>query len=290
MLVLRALSLLPRSMRDRLIRGRMRIDERELQGVTVKVADEISEYVDAARLVHDGYVKRRIIRAHGSGVRLTPFLALPSTIIFVALRDKEVKGTLSLVCDSSLKLPMDKIYGPELDELRTKGRRLAEVGALCLTADVRGSGVAFLLYKAMWQCAELLGLSDLVVAVHPSAAQLYEAMLRFERIGPLRTYPSMTKEAKAVALRLRLTPEGDHAGARETFRAAFGSLPKTARNPHWLYVERIDPQICLPTSASFVDGLRELHQRASLKLTMLRPDIVTQMNHDEFEQFRHEMK
>lgn len=280
------LKLLPRRLRYAAIRRGFNLKEGELAEVeSVHIASTTEEYLEAMKLVHDGYVSRGIITPHQSRIRMTHYLALPSSMVFVArTSDGRVAGTLSLIKDSPLGLPMEKIYGDEVQTLRAQGRVTAEVGALCVAADKRGSGIAFLLYKAMFlTAARLLGVDDLVIAVHPDAADLYIANLQFERIGPVRQYPKLERSACAVAMRLNL----NDLGAR--YAAAWGQLPNTAANPHWLYFERHDPQISLPPDAARLSDLRPSHRRATMKLAALRPDIVLDLEAHEFDAFRHEM-
>lgn len=284
-LAMAGLRLLPRPLRHSLIRRSARVKESELAAVdAVRIAQSIDEYVEAMKLVYDGYVDRGIMTPHDSRVRMTPYLALPSTIIFVAMEGTQVAGTLSLVLDSPLGLPMQKIYGEEVQRLRDQGRVPAEVGALCVARGKRGAGIAFLLYKMMYLTAtRLLRVDDLVIAVHPKVADLYMATLLFETIGPVRSYPSLERSALAQALRL------DLASSEATFKARWGHLGPTPANPYWLYCERVDPQLVLP-APSQLEGLRDLHRRASMKLAALRPDIVFELDAAEFSTFRAEMK
>lgn len=274
--------LLPRSLRHSLIRRGFRIDEEEIADVDVHIATTVGEYVEAAKLVHDGYVDRGIMPLHGSGVRMTPFGALPSTIVFVALRGEQLVGTLSLVVDSSLGLPMEGIYPNEVAAVRRASRKMAEVGAQCVKKECRGTGVGFLLNKAMFQMAELLGVEDLVIAVHPKAEELYTATLCFERLGEEKAYPTLNQSALAVALWQR-------GGCRRALLRAFGHLPPTFANPHHLYWERVDPNIRLPSSTQFLSQLTRVHRQAAMKLAALRPDIVTELADPDFEKLRREM-
>lgn len=285
--LLRALGLVPQGLRYTLIRRGARVVECELASVeSVRIASTVDEYVESMRLVYDGYVSRGILSEHGAKVRMTPYLALPSTAIFVAIEGGKVTGTLSLVKDGPFGVPMQKAYHHEVQQVRDEGRTLAEVGALCVANGKRGTGVPFLLYKAMWLAARrLLNIDDLVIAVHPSVADLYCATLQFERIGPVREYPMLSRSASALALRLRLRESEDQ------FRAKWGHLPHTFSNPYWMYVQRVDPQISLPTQPAELEaGRRELHRKAIFKLAALRPDIVLDLDTGEFSVFREAMK
>lgn len=271
-------------MRDPLLRRFARVDDEALQGLTVRLAETIDEYVEAARLVYEGYRARGILDPHETGVRVTPFLALPTTLIFVALREGRIVGTISVVLDGPAGLPMESIYRDELAALRASGRRIAEVGALCISPGLRGRGIAFLLNKAMALSARNFAhVDDLVIAVHPRAEDLYRALLGFERLGPQREYPSLTKSAVAVGLRLWLRESEDR------LRARFGAGGQTSANPHWLYYVRRDPQIVFPADERTLDRVREVHRRAAVKLLALRPDVVVDLPTDKFQTVRREI-
>lgn len=280
---LRLLRLLPRSLRHWLIRKYVRVDERELDGVEVRVASTVDEYLAAAKLVHDGYVGKGIDQAHGTGVRVTPFLALPSTVVFGAFRDGTMIGTMSLVVDSSLGLPLQRVYRAEVDSIRAEGRRVAECGSLCVDRAHRGSGVSYLLYKAMFSTAQMLGVDDLVIAVHPHARDLYEAALCFEQVGGTKRYPGLNRSAQAVALRLRCRE------SRDLALRAFGS-GTDLNNAHYLYFERREPRLLLPPDELSLRRLIPVHQAATLKLAALRPDMVSQLCDGDFQRLRSELR
>jgi hypothetical protein len=270
------LRLLPRAVRDPVIRRVVAVDDKALQGITVRLAETIDEYVEAARLVYDGYHARGILDAHEARVRITPFLALPSTLIFVALQEGRIVGTISVVVDGPAGLPMETIYGKEVAALRAQGRRIAEVGALCVTPGLRGFGVPFLLNKAMGLSArDVARVDDLVIAVHPRAHDLYRALLGFETMGPIREYPSLKKSALAVGLRLPLRE------AQESYRARYGDRVAKA-NPYYLYFQRRDPQIVFPTDEAGLERVRQVHRRAAVKLLALRPDVLIDLSTDSF--------
>jgi hypothetical protein len=271
-LVRRLLSLLPRSLRDRVIRSQMKIDESEIRDLEVKVAATVKEHEAAARLVHDTYVARGILRPHASGVRVTPYTLLPTSVVFVAKQGEEVVGTLSLICDSPMGLPMESIYGAEVQALRDQGRLPAEVGALCVSEHHRGAGVVYLLNRIMADTARLLGVDDLVIAVHPGAEDLYRAALLFGRIGDLKHYPGLERSALAVALRLDLKD------SRQRYSEVFGRQGRDCANPHWLYFERQNPQIAGMETCAFTLADELLRRRATRRLSALAPDAFVDLS------------
>jgi hypothetical protein len=250
--------LLPRAWRDRLVRRRTRVRERDLLGVTGSLAQSAADLRAAARLVHDAYVARGYLPPEPGGTRLTPHLLLPTTLTFVARARGEGVGTVSLFLDSALGLPSDPLAPQELERLRSRRRRVAEAGALAVARGSRGVGLTYLLGKALYRCArELAGVDDLVIAVHPDAEDYHRAVLGFRRLRPPQRYPGLGRRARAIIMRL------DLCAARWTWFQSFGHLPPSAGNAYHMYIERRDPQIALPPSVDAAvdarrDGLAQL--------------------------------
>jgi hypothetical protein len=262
---------LPQAVRDRVIRAQLReLDHRALAGVTVKLAETADEIEAAARLVHAAYLARGITAPHASGVRVTPHLLLPTTMVFVAVAAAgAVVGTVSLVRDSRLGLPMDAVYTSELARLRDDGRALAEVGALSIAPALRHSGLVHLLNKVMFRVArERCGVDDLVIAVHPRAEDLYRATLLFERIGAVRTYAGLTANALAVALRLDLRTFPARALAK------FGPRPATLANTHHFYMVAQHAAVRMPRDVHSVERRMPARRDAATALLEQRREAL----------------
>jgi hypothetical protein len=118
-----ALGLMPQPLRYAVIRRGVHLVESELATVeSVHIARTVDEYVASMGLVYDGYLKRGLMQPHEARVRMTPYLALPQTVVFVALERGAVSGTVSLVPDGPMGLPMQKIYASEVAAVRAEGR------------------------------------------------------------------------------------------------------------------------------------------------------------------------
>jgi hypothetical protein len=166
-----------------------------------------TETVDAAfRLVHDRYVARGYMEPDPSGWRLTSYNAVPATKMFVAQRERGVQGTLTVIRDSPMGLPMDELYGEEMACLREEGRRVAEVSALAAEPDLGKEGLAIvirLIRQALLFSAEVVELDDLCIAVNPRHVGFYRRLFGFRLFGPLKRY-ARVNGAPAVGLRLDL--------------------------------------------------------------------------------------
>ncbi|RQS75585.1 GNAT family N-acetyltransferase [Burkholderia sp. Bp8963] len=181
------------------------IEKSELDGIKIGLAGTLAEREQAFRLVHDSYVARGIAFPARSGLKFSPHHILPGTTTFVATRFGRLLGTISLVEDSPIGLPMEVVHAADIAALRHTGRRFAEVSALSVAQDVRGRGIALLLYNALFRWARRHRLiEDLVIAVHPKMREFYCHGLLFERIGLTREYGALNK-ALSMPLRIDLT-------------------------------------------------------------------------------------
>ena len=170
----------------------------EVPGITrkirVKIASEREELEDAFRLLATNY---RACGYEGQStglLRFTPFHVLPSTVTLVAKHEDRVVATLSVVPDTELcGLPMESVYGAEIDGLRREGRHLAEATSLAdqdlgIHEFVR---VFKTLIKVGIQYHLRQGGDSWVIAVNPKHRGFYQKVLGFVPLGPRRAYPSV---------------------------------------------------------------------------------------------------
>jgi UDP:flavonoid glycosyltransferase YjiC (YdhE family) len=200
----RAVLHLPRPLRRKSYLAHVHFQTDEVSSIVFKLAETREEREQAFALLHNMYVRRGLIDQTPSGLKLSVFSLLPTTSIFIGVRDGRVLSTMALIEDSPLGLPMEEIYGEEVARLRLPGRRVAEVGSLAVATGVRGKGLPLLMYNLMFRWAHFYrGVDDLAIAVNPRVEDFYSTLLLFERIGGVRTYETL-KQAPAVALRLDL--------------------------------------------------------------------------------------
>jgi len=168
------------------------------------LATDRSTLEQAFRLQHDQYVAHGYMDAHPSGWRLSLHNALSATRVFVARCGGHVVGTMTLIADSPLGLPMDEIYTDELRTLRDARSNLAEVSALAVDPAYQASGVPILLRLIrMMVIYAAQTVSDLCITVNPHHAAFYRKAFHFQDIGGLKQYGKVNG-APALALRLDL--------------------------------------------------------------------------------------
>jgi hypothetical protein len=236
-----ALSLLPRALRHSAIRRLVSVDEELLGALVVKLAETDDEMDQAIELLY-GVERSRGHRGHNPG-RLTPHLAVPSTLVFVAKRGDQVVGATSLVGDSPLRLPVERTFAENLLPLRKAKRRMAEIGPMALAPRYRRTGLSVLLYKLLLLCArDRLGVEDVLIGVSSRGQDIYQACFLFEPLGePRRTVARTSRTLVCMRLDLLLM--------QPSYFRAFGNLPRSVKNPYHFMFERVHPQLELPDLA-----------------------------------------
>ncbi|HLL19642.1 MAG TPA: PilZ domain-containing protein [Rubrivivax sp.] len=236
-----ALSSLPERLRFALFR---RLVDCELPRETdfeLKIAETQSELEACFGLLHDAYVASGFMRPQPSGLRATPYHALPTTTTLCAKVGPRVVGTLSIVREGVFGFPMQTAF--DISAVRAKEGRIAEISALAVHPDYRktGGAILFPLMKFMYEyCTRYFDTRHLVIAVHPSKIELYESLLFFQRL-PAQVVDSydFANGAPAVGAALDLHE------APALFEQAYSRKPHR-RNLHRFFVETRMPQIRFP--------------------------------------------
>jgi len=240
------LSWLPRNQRFRIFRLFADCNPEPSQRLVLKIAETKEELEACFTLLHQAYVASGFMKPHPSGMRVTIYHALPATTTLCAKYDGKVVGTISLIRESALGVPLQSIF--DLSAVREKGGQIAEVSALAVHRDFRktGGSILFPLMKFMYEyCTTFFDTRHLVIAVNPSHIELYESLLLFRRLSAnvVETY-DFVNGAPAIGATLDLQE------APEMFRKHYGSKPQR-RNLYTYFIELKLPNIQLPLRRYF---------------------------------------
>jgi len=180
-----------------------------------RVARTRNELEQGFGLVYSEYKRKGYIpKGFKSKLRISLYNALPSTTTFVAMQNKRVVASVTLIPDSPLGIPMDKLYKKEVDKLRKQKCKVAEASQLSIDTRLFGKGFfsmfnfnklifIFRLFKLVLDHAlRVDGITDFCIAINPKQQYLYK-FLGFQQIGPLRYY-GLVNRAPAIAFRLNL--------------------------------------------------------------------------------------
>ena len=192
-------------------------------------------------LLHHAYVGSGFMRPHPSGLRVTPYHALPTTTTLCAKVDGKVVGTLSIVRDGVFGFPMQSAF--DISSVRAKEGRIAEISALAIHPQWRktGGSILFPLMKFMYgYCTRYFDTRHLVIAVNPAHIEMYESLLFFSRL-PEKTveHYDFVNGAPAVGATLDLHE------APTLFERAYSHKPGK-RNLHRYFTATEMPEIAYP--------------------------------------------
>ena len=167
----------------------------ESAGLTFELATEIGPVIAAWRLVYKSYLKSELIRPNPHRIHTAPHAISPGTAVIIGNIRSVVAVTLSAFVDTSASagLPLDRVYGSQLNALRRKGRTLMEVG---LFADrrhnlTRTAEALFQLMRFAFHYGIESNVTDFVIGVHPRHARFYERSFGFQVFGPVHQYAAV---------------------------------------------------------------------------------------------------
>jgi hypothetical protein len=172
-------------MRFRLFRNLISVPASLPENLIFKIVETKKELEDAFGLVYQAYLPKGYCEENDHKMRATIYHALPTTTTLVALDNGKVIGTLTMVRNNRLNLPLEKQF--DIKFLKQKGSRVAEITSLVIDKEYRrnnGGQVLFPLLKLMYEYATFyFGVSHLVVTVHPKDADFYKALLLFQDVS-----------------------------------------------------------------------------------------------------------
>lgn len=205
------MALLPRNRRSAVIRSFVECDPHPSPKLELKIADTREELEACFSLLHDAYVDSGFMTPDPSGMRVTIYHALPTTTTLCAKFDGRVVGTISLIRESALGFPMQRIF--DLTAVREQEGNIAEVSALAVHRAFRrtGGSILFPLMKFMYEyCTTFFDTRHLVIAVNPRHIEMYESLLFFRRLAAsvVANYDFVNgAPAVGATLDLKLAPE-----------------------------------------------------------------------------------
>ncbi|MCM8776263.1 MAG: PilZ domain-containing protein [Candidatus Omnitrophica bacterium] len=172
---------------------------RHRQHLKPRNAETLADLEAAYHLVYREYVHRGYCLPSPAQMHYSFYCLLPQSRTFLLEKDGKLLSTLSLIADTPCGLPMESIYAEEVAKIRRPGRYLSEVSLLALDRPAFNARTfsltnfmkftcILLLFKYMFDSARHMGVTDLLISVHPKHELLYR-YLKFKKIGPVKSYP-----------------------------------------------------------------------------------------------------
>lgn len=170
--------------------------------ITIKLASTSDEFFEAMWLISREYVRKGLIKSELKQPYFSPYLIIPNNRLLIALHGKQIIGTISLIEDSPIGIPMDNVHMNETVFLRKKSVKFAEIGSFAIDSNYQHLGITLQLYKAIFSyVCEYRNIEYILAAVHPRVAGIYKNLFKFEQVGDIQQY-SKLNNAKSVPLQL----------------------------------------------------------------------------------------
>src|SRR5574343_770508 len=239
-------SMLPQKSRHNVYRSLVDCDPDPNKRLVLKIADTKEELEACFKLLHDAYVSSGFMTPDPSGRRVTIYHALPTTTTLCAKFDDQVVGNLSLIRESAIGFPLQRIF--DLTGVREKEGQIAEVSALAVHPRFRRTGgtILFPLMKFMYEyCTTFFDTRHLLIAVNPNRIEMYESLLFFQRLtaNVVENY-DFANGAPAVGASLDLTEA-------PAVMAAEYARKRPRKNLHAYFTEVKLPNLQLPQRRYF---------------------------------------
>jgi hypothetical protein len=154
-----------------------------------RIAANRREWTAAFELVYRCYLAKGYIQPHPGRIVYQATFGLPTSRTIIATNDVEdVVGTLTVVGDNPLGLQLETTYPCEVQSLRSRGRRVAEITCLAVwpTRASQPRAVLFAITHFLFHYARWRRYDDLLMAIHPSHRKFYQHCFGAELLGPLR--------------------------------------------------------------------------------------------------------
>lgn len=170
--------------------------------IIIKFASTTSEFIEAMELIQREYVRKGLVTSNELQPYFSPHLIMPNNRLVIALKEGRIIGTISLIEDSPIGVPMDNVHLTETMFLRKKKAKFAEVGSFAVDSEYQHQGITLLLYKAIFSyVCQYRNIEYILAAVHPRVAEIYNKLFKFEKVGKVQEYTKLNN-AKSVPLRL----------------------------------------------------------------------------------------
>ena len=195
-----------------------------------KVADSACELLESYHLLYHEYVNAGYAKENNNEILFTKHHLLPKTTVLLAKSENTVISTATLVPDSNqFGLPMDDLYGKELESLRRQRRKVVEVCSLASSTH-RFSRIGIHNFtRLLFLYCVFLDVDDVCVMVNPKHVPVYKRLCDLELFGDEKHYhrvnaPAVALRADVAAVRERLGSNGLMTSYRSTLDSQYLSL------------------------------------------------------------------
>jgi len=198
------LYLLPKRLSHPLIRRKINLNYKLPKDLIFKIAETKYEREQAFQILQEAFLERNLVDKNETGIRVTKYHALPTTSVLIIKDKNKVIGTMSVINDSPLRLPVDELS--DISEMRKNHKKITEVSAFAIRKGLKYSR-SYLMFPIMRFMSEYthfyLHSDCLIIATHPRMQSFYTAVLGFKPVDNKIYHYEFVKGAKAFIQYIR---------------------------------------------------------------------------------------
>jgi hypothetical protein len=162
---------------------------------------------DAFKLIYGRYFTMGYQKPESSLMRICFHNLLPVCYPIIVKVNGMVAGTITVIREHSIRLPIEEYFKDEIDRIRTDDSLLCELSGLAVDAllpSIEGRNILLSLFHYAFTLSnDILGSTDFCMIINPRHSSYYEKVFNFVRIGGVKQC-STVNEAPAVPLHLNL--------------------------------------------------------------------------------------
>ena len=195
----------------------------------------------AFRLVYDVYIREgyELRYRRESGLWCTIHHLHPGAMVFLAEKEGRLAGSVTVMPDSRLGLPTDRIFPEPLADLRKAGRHLSEISSLVVTEEPGGipPELAMHLYRlAHLASLHLLKSTDIVASVMAHHRDFSSRFLLFDEVSEApRLSPKTGQQVSYARLNLETM--------RERYRERYARATGRRNLYRWFFQNEDEPDM-----------------------------------------------
>jgi hypothetical protein len=177
-----------------------------------RLAESLDDLRGAFGLVYSRYLEYGYQDPSPCGMRFGTHHILPFSYTVLIKENGKLAGTLTVIRENPLGLPMQKYFRRELDENRQRWGNLCELSALALAGDrdlCESRELLLSLFRyAFILSRDFLDCTDFCMMTNPRHVEYYRKQFQFKAIGDTRRCSSVNfAEAVPMYMNLQQTEE-----------------------------------------------------------------------------------
>jgi hypothetical protein len=179
--------------------------------ITCEQLFALSEISDVKKIVEKVYKEEGYTSSESDPTKIPNSLGCENAIVFGAKINGNLFGTISVVVDSEIGLPMDSLYRSSLNTVRAQGKILAEFTqfavdenlflSLCEKNSTEHKMNSLLIFSKAVEYATTQNVNVLCIMINPKYVNFYKS-LGLEIIGEEKYYPEVNSPTVGMVLNL----------------------------------------------------------------------------------------